>query len=143
MIVDKFLHLLDKVKSTGDDSWIACCPCHDDKTPSMSIKETLNDSGEPCLLMHCFSCHATGVDVAEALGFKATDLFAEKLNYDHTKKQKRKYFPAKTVFKCLARDALFVEICAREMQKGFTLNELTIDMLFDSRKRIHHALSYI
>jgi len=143
MIVDKFLHLLDKVKPTGDDSWIACCPCHDDKTPSMSIKETLNDSGEPCLLMHCFSCHATGVDVAEALGFKAADLFPEKLNHDHTKKQKRKYFPAKTVFECLARDALLVEICAREMQKGFTLNELTIDMLFDSRKRIHHALSYI
>ena len=88
-------------------------------------------------------CHATGVDVAEALGFKAADLFPEKLNYDHTKKQKRKYFPAKTVFECLARDALLIEICAREMQKGFTLNELTIDMLFDSRKRIHHALSYI
>jgi len=143
MIVDKFLHLLDKVKRTGDSTWIACCPVHDDTRPSLAITETKNDSGEMCLLIHCFSCEASGVDVAHAISLKATDLFAEKLNHDHTKKQKRKYFPAKTVFECLARDALLVEICAREMQKGFTLNELTIDMLFDSRKRIHHALSYI
>jgi len=39
MIADRILPLLDKVKKKSDNSWMACCPAHDDKTPSLVITE--------------------------------------------------------------------------------------------------------
>ena len=36
MIADTILLHLEKVRSTGKNTWIACCCCHDDKTPSLS-----------------------------------------------------------------------------------------------------------
>jgi len=141
MLADKFLGLLHKVKPTGDDSWIACCPCHDDKTPSMSIKEALNDSGEMCVLIHCFACGATGVDVAQALGLTASNLFPEKAHSTQVK-QKRKYFPAMDVLRCLHQDALTIEIIAREITDGKPMSDIGIGELQQARQRIEVALSY-
>lgn len=41
---------LEKVKQTGPDTWEACCPAHDDKNPSLSIKQ----NGDT-LLLKCFA----------------------------------------------------------------------------------------
>ena len=49
-IVENLLNRLDAVKQTGRHTWIARCPAHDDKTPSLSIREI--DDGR--LLVHCF-----------------------------------------------------------------------------------------
>jgi hypothetical protein len=38
------------VKPTGEE-FLVCCPCHEDRTPSCSIKMTTNDM----LLVHCFA----------------------------------------------------------------------------------------
>jgi len=141
MIAEKFLRGLHKVKQTGDNKWIACCPCHDDNNPSMSIKETPNDSGEMCVLIHCFACGATGVDVAEALGLKASDLFPEKVHNTHVKQQ-RKHFPAIDVLRCLHRDALTIEIIARQIKPNNPMSEVDIDELQKARERIEVALSY-
>ena len=35
--------VLKKPKKNGDGSWIACCPAHNDKTPSLSISDADND----------------------------------------------------------------------------------------------------
>lgn len=142
MLADKFLGLLQKVRPTSDASWIACCPCHDDNNPSMSIKELSNDSGETCVLMHCFACGASGVDVAEALGFKASDLFPEKLSYDHTKKQGRKFFNAMDVLRCLYHDAMTVEIVARHIEPNKPMSALALEQLHEARQRIERATSY-
>jgi len=50
MITDKILPLLDKVKKKGDNSWVVCCPAHDDKSPSLAIREV-----DDRLLIHCFA----------------------------------------------------------------------------------------
>jgi len=42
MIADKLLQCLHKVKQTGKDRWSACCPAHDQKTPSLSLREPDN-----------------------------------------------------------------------------------------------------
>jgi len=141
MLVDKFLPLLDKAKTTGDNTWISCCPVHDDKHPSLSIKETLNDSGEMCVLIHCFACGATGVDVAQALGLTASNLFPEKAHHTQVK-QKRKYFPAMDVLRCLHQDALTIEIIARHIDPNQPMSEVAIDELQKAKQRIEVALSY-
>lgn len=49
--LDEFLTKLKNVKQTGGNQWTACCPSHDDRTPSLSI--TLSDAGK--IVVHCHS----------------------------------------------------------------------------------------
>lgn len=72
MNIDSVLSRLDKVKSRGKDKWIACCPAHDDKNPSLAIS-IVDDT----VLFKCFS-GCGGVEVMEALevrGCQKEDFF--------------------------------------------------------------------
>jgi len=51
-MINNLLGRLNKVKSTGRNSWLACCPAHDDRSPSLSIKEEADGH----ILLHCFAC---------------------------------------------------------------------------------------
>lgn len=57
-MIDNILSRLNKVKRVGDGKWKACCPAHDDKSPSLAIAQ----KGDKVLL-HCFS----GCGIAEIL----------------------------------------------------------------------------
>ena len=41
---------LENWKKGGEYKWIACCPAHDDKNPSLSIKQETDK-----VLVHCFA----------------------------------------------------------------------------------------
>lgn len=69
-MLDEILARLHKVKSVGANKYKACCPVHDDNSPSMYIKEV-----DDKILMFCFSCQATGVDVVRSLGMPMSVLF--------------------------------------------------------------------
>ena len=72
-MVEELLARLDKVKSTGNRKWTACCPVHGDKNPSMSIKEEKDGK----VLCYCFACGAKGVEVVESVGLPVSVLFGE------------------------------------------------------------------
>ena len=58
------------VRARGPGSWSARCPAHDDKSPSLSVRET--DDGT--VLVHCFggcSVH----EICDAVGLELSDLF--------------------------------------------------------------------
>ncbi|MET0013049.1 MAG: CHC2 zinc finger domain-containing protein [Sedimenticola sp.] len=64
--VDNLLDRLEGVRKTSDRKYMARCPAHDDKSPSLSISETDNGT----VLIHCFSgCEAESVLNAVGLGF--------------------------------------------------------------------------
>lgn len=70
MKIQEFLNKLEKSRMTHERQWQACCPAHDDRTPSLSI--ALGDD-ERILL----TCHA-GCDVQsilQALHLELKDLF--------------------------------------------------------------------
>lgn len=68
------LNRLDKVRQIRPGSWIARCPAHGDKDPSLSIRET--DDGK--VLLKCFAgCSAA--DVVGAVSLSLRDLFPEPL----------------------------------------------------------------
>jgi len=68
--IDVVLPRLDKVKAVGADKWSACCPAHDDRDPSLSIREA--DDGK--VLLHCWAgCSIT--DVLAAISLTIRDLF--------------------------------------------------------------------
>jgi len=74
---------LDKVKSSGSNKWLACCPAHDDKTPSLAIK----DAGDR-ILLHCFAGCAA-VEIVHALGMHWGDLFLESLSPELKERYRR------------------------------------------------------
>lgn len=75
--VDLLLSQLKKVTPKGKGQWMACCPAHEDKSPSLAIKE--NHDGR--ILVKCFAgCGAA--DVVHAVGLTLSDLFPEGNNHE-------------------------------------------------------------
>jgi hypothetical protein len=70
--IQRFLSKLDKVRSTGTDRYIACCPSHRDKSPSLSVTYK---NGK--VLMHCHSHGCSPLAILSAVGLEMQDLFDE------------------------------------------------------------------
>lgn len=104
MIAEKILDRLQKVRSRGQDAWVACCPAHEDSDPSMTITER-----DGKLLMHCFagcSIH----EIVSAVGLEVTDLFPDREDPLSPKPSRKPYFPAEAVLTALASEALVLEL---------------------------------
>lgn len=70
----RLLDRLEKVQSVGKGKWKACCPAHEDREPSLAIREA--DDGR--LLVYCFAgCSAA--EVLAAVGLSLGDLYPKPL----------------------------------------------------------------
>lgn len=67
----EFLSLLNKVRQTAPNQYVACCPSHDDNNPSLSIKF---DNGK--ILLHCFA-ECSVDDILNSLSLEKSDLYYE------------------------------------------------------------------
>lgn len=68
--LELFLSRLQKVREERRGQWVACCPAHDDRNPSMAIGQ--GEDGR--VLVHCHSgCSAH--DIVTAIGLQLQDLF--------------------------------------------------------------------
>ena len=100
MTVQTLLSRLDRVKQTGPGRWIACCPAHDDKRPSLAIRET--DDGK--VLVHCFA-ECSVYDVLFSVGMKVQDLFPDAMPR-HALKAQRMPFSYADALRCISFEAL-------------------------------------
>jgi hypothetical protein len=125
MKADAFLSRLDKVQPRGGPaSWIARCPAHNDKHPSMTIAEI-----EGTVLVHCFAgCSIE--DILAAVGMEYGALFPDKPSSN--RRPFKKPFPAEAVLAVMAFEALVVLISANDMAAGKQLSD-------DDRKRLSVA----
>lgn len=64
------LERLHDVREVGPGRWVACCPAHDDRSPSLSVREL--DDGR--VLLHDFAGCEAGA-VLGAVGLVYSDLF--------------------------------------------------------------------
>ena len=69
MEVKDILNKLNKVKQTGKNQYIALCPAHDDRNPSLSISE---DNGT--ILMHCHA-NCSIDNICRSIGIESKHLF--------------------------------------------------------------------
>jgi len=118
MIADKILPLLDKVKPKGDNSWMASCPAHDDKHPSLIITEK-----DERVLLHCFSHQCNVSDIVQAVGLELSDLFPEQIKVEGNKPIRKKRFPAEAILEALAEEFVIAELGLAVLADGGTLNE--------------------
>ncbi len=136
MSATNLLNQLSRVKKTGADRWMACCPAHQDKTASLSIK----DLPDGRMLLHCFAgCEPDAV--LAAIGLTFADLMPERLQGDF--KPVRFAFSALDALRALVADLLFIRLCALSMSKGRELIASDLEELFKSASRIENALAAI
>lgn len=106
-MINDVLSKLDGVKQVGSNKWKAKCPVHNDNNPSMTVSVKDNK-----VLCYCFSCQATGKDVAEAIGLPVSSLFADKLQVDKSEWRRKKLLEEK------ASDEMFLKIYRSWEQAG-------------------------
>ena len=134
--LDNILSRLNKVKGRNGN-WVACCPAHEDRSPSMTIRETPDGK----ILMHCFSGCSIG-EIAGAIGVDLSDLFPPTNDYDYNKPQRRDKprFLASDLLKVISFEATVVAIAANDLAKGRSLSETDKDRLMTACQRINEAL---
>lgn len=128
------LDRLERVKKTPN-GWAARCPAHDDKGPSLSIREL--DDGR--VLVHCFA----GCDVHQvigAVGLNISDLFPPRETSHHYPRERRP-FPAADVLRAIAFEALVVQLAAGSVRNGDPLSRTDYDRLGVAVARIQSALN--
>lgn len=132
--LDNLLSRLDKVRQTGPDSYMACCPGHEDKSASLTIRQ----AGEK-ILIHCFagcSLH----EVLVSVGLEISDLFPPRESYG---KPERRPFPAMDALRGIAFEALVVSAAASALLAGHPFTPADRERLSIAATRIQSALSTV
>lgn len=138
MTAQALLDKLDRVRKTPS-GWIACCPAHGDKHPSLTITET----ADGMVLVHCFT--GCGIDeIAAAAGVDLADLFPPKLD-DHRGKPllPHKRFDARAVLESVSLECMIVSIAAADMSRGQALSEKERERLKLAAERLQSARNLI
>jgi len=114
---EQLLSQLDSVKKTGQGKWLARCPAHDDKSPSLAIKEV----GDR-ILLHCFA--GCGVsEVLNAVGLDMADLFPDRVVDPYGPAPRIPKFSAYELFPLLVQEALILALaCNDSMTNGVLPN---------------------
>ena len=128
MTIDELLSRLSGVRRTGDGRYIAKCPAHDDRSPSLSLREC-NDGR---VLVHCFAgCEVESVLASMNLGF--SDLYPEK-PISHRERPMR--FNPRDLLLIASREMMVVVLAAEDLAKGKALNEQDHERLLAAAGRI-------
>jgi hypothetical protein len=138
--VENLLQRLEKVKGRNG-SWTARCPAHNDKGPSLAVRET--DDGR--ILVHCFAGCETA-SVLGAVGLDMTDLFPpdeKRKDYPQGGKPSLKpAFFASDLMRIIGFEALVVQIVAFDIANGKPLSEETRERMLLAYQRIDEAMRY-
>lgn len=134
-MIEPILERLQKVKQTKPGQWVACCPAHNDKSPSLAIKQS--DSGK--ILIKCWAGCAIH-DIMSAIGMELQDLFPDQVEY---KRESRDYFSAETVLKSLHKEAIIMRFLANQLKQGIPLNPEDFKRAEVAEDRIHNACLYV
>lgn len=112
--IELLMDRLSGVKQAGPDKWQARCPAHDDRSPSLAIKE----GSDGTVLLKCWAgCSAK--EIVEAIGLKLSDLFPRTHTYSAPHAPR---YSARDVVQTVLFESTIVELGYRSLQCG---NELS------------------
>lgn len=135
MDVQELVARLTGVRVTTRDAWMARCPAHGDRSPSLCVKG-LPDGR---ILLHCFA----GCDTAQILaklGLTLADLFPERLAGGP---RVRPAFSAIEALRALARESGVVAIVASDLSCGRSISPQDASRVCAAAGRIASALELV
>lgn len=136
---ENLIQRLAKVRGRNG-SWTACCPAHNDKGPSLAVRE-LPDGR---VLLHCFAGCETE-SVLAAVGMDMTDLFppdSKRREYGPGKPGVKPAFYASDLMRIIAFEALVVQIVAFDIASGKRPSEEDRQRMMLAHQRIEEAMRY-
>ena len=131
------LSRLDKVREIGSNRWIASCPAHEDKSPSLSIRE-LPDGRT---LVHCFAGCATE-DVLSAVSLSWKDLRPETYTAQSGAPAWARKFNPLDLLQIVSEEVTVVAIVASDMLATKTIGEGEWKRLATAAGRINRVRDY-
>lgn len=125
-MITVLLSRLEKVTAKGKNNWMACCPSHEDKTPSLALHEDHNG----LILIKCFAgCEV--LDVLAAVDMQMEDLFPngspgnfrswQRLEDEYKNKQGNKELQG------IQEDVLVLEMARQMRKRGERLSKTDLD----------------
>jgi hypothetical protein len=133
MSLNNFISRLQKVKRTGDNKFMACCPAHNDKTASLTVSE-LPDGR---VLINCFAGCDT-YSILKSVGLDWQDVMPEN-NLGEFKKKDRVLYPSEALELVKFETQVVCMIAYDAKKKGFVDQEM-MSRLTKSIKLINSAV---
>lgn len=131
MKLNNLLSRLQKVKRNANDAWIACCPAHDDRSPSLAIK----DAGDGRIVLKCFAGCET-IDILGAVGLDWEDVMPEKAVVHHAPQVKQTLY-ATDALKVLRTESQIITMAAMDISKGRAIGESELKRIRLAMERIN------
>ena len=132
MSIETVISRLDGVRETAPGKYLARCPAHDDRSPSLAISE--GDDGR--VLIHDFAGCQTE-DVLSAIGLTFSDVMPERIGQDHVYKPVRNRISAKDALSTLDHESIVVEIIGADFLEHKEIDDETWDRLGAAVQRIN------
>ena len=130
--ISNILSRLEKVKQTTSDQFVACCPAHNDKSPSLSIKE-LPDGR---ILINCFAgCNPS--EILSSIGLSFEDLYPESKG---SFKSEKRPFSSTHGLKLIGYESTIILACAGFLREGKELSEANLARMVEAVTRIQNVL---
>jgi hypothetical protein len=134
--INDLLTRLSKVKQTGAGKWVACCPAHEDRSPSLSIRQA-----DDKILIYCFAgCDVD--DVVGSVGMSLSDLMPESVGHNHQ--------PTPTVltastkaelFEVMVGETAIFMVAARQIAMGVPLSEVDTNRIRLAESRLDKVIA--
>ena len=131
MSLETLIDRLDGVRKTGVDKYVARCPAHDDRSPSLAIK----DCGDGRILIHDFAGCDTE-NVLAALGLTFTDIMPDRIGHEHSHKPIRNRTSSRDALATLDHESLVVAIIGADFLEHKEIDDETWDRLGVAVNRI-------
>ena len=115
---DMLLARLEGVRPRGPSQWSALCPAHEDKSPSLSVRET--DDG--AVLIHCFAACEVA-DVLGTIGLEFADLYPERIHHKNRKDVKHPRLSGWAVVDAICFRLTCITLLANKLRTGNSLTD--------------------
>lgn len=129
--INLLLDRLDGARKAGADQWSAKCPAHDDRSPSLSVRE-LSDGR---VLFHCHAGCPAG-EVVASLGLTLADLFPDQPEHHKRPIQQRERWDYRALLRGLLSEAHVLLIVANDLAQNKKLPPEDLERVRKATKRI-------
>ena len=111
--------------------WSSCCPAHEDKSPSLSVRET----PEGAVLLYCFAgCEVYAI--VTALGMDISELFPPRKLSGQEPKRIQRLLTAGQALELLDAESNLVAIAATNVAKGIALTTNDLNRIKQAAGRV-------
>ena len=132
MDINIFLGHLNKVRK-GKSGWMACCPNHEDNSPSLAITQRAG-----CILIHCFA-GCCSKEVMHSIGLSMADLYR---NRSYPERGFRRW--DKSILKSVIfHESVYIAMCQNLTESSRQLTPIENARLVLAKQRLPKAMEVL